>query len=214
MNASPSVLLMVSPARAARVSLWLGLLLPFLVSCSDFGKVDQGRVVAFDTTQQQVTMILDQSPERGKTDYAAMPPRTFKLPTDPNERGALPKVGALLQVEQDPPALLIWSQAQQALQKIPVEQVAVEENIDNRSPKVYDRDARKPLSFPQLDPEKGELQFYLAKQKQLLTVRLPDEARSLPPDTWSFGDEVRIYFKEPAQALRYMNVSRTDIYAK
>jgi hypothetical protein len=33
----------------------------------------------------------------------------------------------------------------------------------------------------------------------------------MPDDTWKIGDEVRYYYKDPAQALRLMNVTRTDL---
>jgi hypothetical protein len=33
----------------------------------------------------------------------------------------------------------------------------------------------------------------------------------MPADTWKTGDEIRYYFRDPAQALRMMNVTRTDL---
>jgi hypothetical protein len=33
----------------------------------------------------------------------------------------------------------------------------------------------------------------------------------MPADTWRAGDVVRYYYKDPAQALRLMNVTRTDL---
>ena len=44
----------------------------------------------------------------------------------------------------------------------------------------------------------------------------PAEYLELPPSTWEAGDECRIYYKENAkhQALRFMNVSKTNIFKK
>ena len=33
----------------------------------------------------------------------------------------------------------------------------------------------------------------------------------MPADTWQGGDVVRDYYKNPAQALRLMNVTKTDL---
>lgn len=124
----------VSQKPSRRFGLWWGLLLPLLTSCGDFGKVEQGRVVAFDAAQQTVTMIVDLSPQRGKPDYSGVPARSFKLPEDPSERGALPKVGPLLQLQLEPPTLLVWSAEQQQVLRFPAEQVAAEQEVDSRSP--------------------------------------------------------------------------------
>lgn len=39
----------------------------------------------------------------------------------------------------------------------------------------------------------------------------PAAYRNLPAATWKFGDEIRYYYKDPGQALRMMNVTRTDL---
>jgi len=36
----------------------------------------------------------------------------------------------------------------------------------------------------------------------------------MPENTWDAGDEVRIYYKEAGKALRFMNISKTDIFKK
>jgi len=48
----------------------------------------------------------------------------------------------------------------------------------------------------------------------LVTISVPAEYFSLPDYTWDSGDEVRIYFKEQGKALRFMNISKTDIFKK
>ena len=44
-----------------------------------------------------------------------------------------------------------------------------------------------------------------------MTESLKGEIEKLPEDTWKPGDEVRYYYKDPARALRFMNVSKTDV---
>jgi hypothetical protein len=41
---------------------------------------------------------------------------------------------------------------------------------------------------------------------------VPDEIFGLPADCWRTGDEVRYYYKDPGQALRMMNITKTDIH--
>jgi hypothetical protein len=48
----------------------------------------------------------------------------------------------------------------------------------------------------------------------LTTFTVPDRYFALPEKTWDAGDEVRVYYKEEGKALRFMNVSRTDIFKK
>jgi hypothetical protein len=48
----------------------------------------------------------------------------------------------------------------------------------------------------------------------LCTFSVPDNYFSYPASTWDAGDEVRLTYKTPGQALRFMNVSKTDIYKK
>ena len=48
------------------------------------------------------------------------------------------------------------------------------------------------------------------------TFTIPADKIDLPPSTWEAGDEVRMYYKENAkhQALRFMNITRTNIFKK
>ena len=48
-------------------------------------------------------------------------------------------------------------------------------------------------------------------ERTLITFRAPDELLSLPADTWRSGDVIRYYYKQPDQALRLMNVTKTDL---
>ena len=35
-----------------------------------------------------------------------------------------------------------------------------------------------------------------------------------PDETWDAGDEARVYYKEEGKALRFMNISKTNIFKK
>jgi hypothetical protein len=65
--------------------------------------------------------------------------------------------------------------------------------------------------FPAVDRQKKTVTIYSRRKKILLTFAVPDEYLALPDDTWKSGDEVRYYYKQPGQALRLMNVSKTDV---
>ena len=55
------------------IPLGLILLLTFIIGCKEFGKVDQGRVVAYDKEKGLCTLIRDTSPD----------PRTLTIATSP-----------------------------------------------------------------------------------------------------------------------------------
>ncbi len=69
-------------------------------------------------------------------------------------------------------------------------------------------------SFPVIDKGKKTITIYSGRQKILETISVPEEYLDLPPSTWDAGDEVRIYYKQEGKALRFMNISRTDIFKK
>ena len=48
----------------------------------------------------------------------------------------------------------------------------------------------------------------------LVTFSVPEEYMSWPDSTWDAGDEVRVYYKEDGKSLRFMNISKTDIFKK
>jgi hypothetical protein len=61
---------------------------------------------------------------------------------------------------------------------------------------------------------KKAITIYSGRQKILVTFSVPDEYLALPDDAWEAGDEVRVYYKEPGKALRYLNISKTHIFKK
>ncbi len=190
---------------------WLILLaiLPLVVAlgCGEMGKVEQGRVVAVDKNKDTVTFIVDVKHDTANPDYsgAAM---TFALPKDPNERGAEPKFGLRMKLDPKTRELIIYDPASQSMKKISYTLIDQKDNVGKNSPLVADK------KFPIVDKEKKAITVYSGRQKLLVTFSVPDEYMGLPDYTWEAGDEVRIYFKEAGQALRFMNISTTDIFKK
>jgi len=184
-----------------------------LTGCNEFGKVDQGRVVAYDKDTHTVTMLRDKSPDAKKTDYTELPPVSYKLPEDPNEKGPEPKTGRLMKVDPDKKEALLFLPDSNTLATV-IFNTVEEKNVDSKDPLVYDSAAKKSKPFPVMDPEKKTITTYLKKRKILLTLSVAEEYYAMGPEAWTSGDEVRIYYKEPGKALRFMNVSKTDIFKK
>ena len=82
------------------------------------------------------------------------------------------------------------------------------ENVAKNSPLVEGK------KFPIVDKDKKAITVYSGRQKLLVTFSVPEEYLALPNNTWEAGDEVRVYYKEPGKALRFMNITRTDIFKK
>jgi hypothetical protein len=67
------------------------------------------------------------------------------------------------------------------------------------------------VRLPKVDRAANTITLYAPRQGRLLTVSVAPEYLALPDNTWAWGDEVRYYYKDPGQALRLMNVTRTDV---
>lgn len=170
---------------------WIALPVVMLLSgCGNFGKVEQGWVIAFDRQAGQVTLI----PEPG-----VLPPVTIKTPADPDEMGPAPAAGKLLLVDMKARRIVIFDEARQALRTI--EYTPVEER----------RNVAKAPRAPVIDEGRKTITIYWAGERSLVTFAASDDLLALPADTWKAGDVVRYYYKDPGQALRLMNVSRTDL---
>lgn len=181
---------------------------------SKYGQVEQGRVVAFDDEKRTVTVVHDSAMDPAHPVYDVMPAAVFQLPTDPAEIGPLPKAGQLLKLDVDKKEIEIYDAPNQKLVYIPINIVEMHQGIDRSHPLVYDAQARQAKPFPVIDTEKNTITVYSARQRQLCTFTIPETYADYPPSTWDSGDEVRIYFKTAGQALRFMNISKTDIYKK
>jgi hypothetical protein len=155
--------------------------------CDVSGKVEQGRVVAYDAGAKQVTLI----PEDGTA------PVTVRTPEDPDEMGPVPAQGKLVRVDAKGGRVLVYDAAAQTLRAIPLTPVG-------------QRPASKP-GPPKIDRARNTLTLYSPSERAMVTFTAAPELLSMPADTWKAGDVVRYYYKEPGQALRLMNVTKTDL---
>ena len=190
---------------------WLILLaiLPIALAlgCGEQGKVEQGRVIAFDKAKETVTFIVDTKHDTANPDYSGAP-LTFALPKDPMERGEDPKAGHADEAGHQDPGNRHLRHATKGMEKITYTLIDQKENVAKTSPLVVGK------KFPIVDKEKKAITVYSGRQKLLVTFSVPEEYLALPANTWEAGDEVRIYYKEPGKAARFMNITKTDIFKK
>jgi hypothetical protein len=182
--------------------------LAWALGCDEMGSVDQGRVIAFDKDKGTVTFIRDKSAQRDKPDYSFLPPVTYQIPEDLAEMGPDPKAGQRMQLDILGKQITIFDSATQTFKTIPYTLLEQKENVEKGDPLVTGKE------FPLVDPANRTVTIYSGRQKTLVTFGLPEEYFALPPETWAAGDEVRVYYREPGEALRMMNISQTDIFKK
>jgi hypothetical protein len=193
--------------RLSLLTLLAILPLALMPGCGDLGKVDQGRVIAFDKSKETVTFIVDVKHDPANPDYSGAL-ITFALPKDPAERGEDPKFGKRMKLDAKTKEITIYDVAGKGLKKIPYTLIDEKDGVAKNNPLVAGK------KFPAVDKAKKTVTIYSGRQKILITFSLPEEYFALPDDTWEAGDEVRVYYKEPGKALRFMNITRTDIFKK
>ncbi|MCU0559692.1 MAG: DUF4881 domain-containing protein [Desulfobacterales bacterium] len=178
-----------------------------LFGCVEDGKVDQGRVVAFDAQKRLVTIIRDVKMDPINPQYTHLPPLVYTLPEDPAETGPLPRAGRRLKLDADNNQIVLFDAATQNFKRVDFTPV---EKIMNVSPD----DARvKGKKFPIIDRgNKKTITIYSTRQRILETVQVGEEYLGLPDSTWEAGDEVRIYYKQEGKSLRFMNLTQTDLF--
>ncbi|MDO5674630.1 MAG: DUF4881 domain-containing protein [bacterium] len=184
---------------------------------SKYGQVEQGRVVAFDAEKRVVTVVHDSAIDPIHPVYDTMPAVQFTLPTDPAEVGPLPKAGQRLKLDIEKKQIELYDIPKANLVYLDIEIVDLQQKIDRTHPLVYDATAKAAKPFPIIDSEKKTVTVYSSRQKVLCTFVIPEgyaDRNVYPLSTWDAGDEVRIYFKTEGQALRFMNISKTDIYKR
>ena len=185
-----------------------------VLGCDEYGKVDQGRVIAFDKEKQTVTVIEDKNMDSQNPDYAILPPHTYTMPTDPAERGADPKIGMRLKLDVDAKVIKIFNTQTQNIEDLPITIVDVQKDIAKDHPLVFDKEKNAAKKFPVVDKDKKTITIYSGRQKMLATFSVPEAYHGFPDETWDAGDEVRIYWKEKGKAIRFMNITKTDIFKK
>ena len=190
--------------------LTLLVMLPLILAygCGEMGKVDQGRVIAFDKAKGTVTLIRDMKADPKNPDYSQLPPFVYEIPKDFNEMGPEPKAGLRMKLDAKAKQITIFDPASQNFKKIDFTLIDQKEGVDAEDPLVKDK------KFPLVDKEKKAITLYSKRQKLLTTFSVPDEYFALPAGAWDAGDEVRIYYKEAGKARRLMNISKTDIFKK
>jgi len=198
-----------------RISILVAALaLASLLGCTDFGKVDQGRVVAYDKDAGKVTFIRDKKAEPANPDYSGLPAVVYSIPTNPEEMGPAPKAGLRMKLDTQKSQIVIYDPKEQNFKTIGFKIHDMQENVDRDHPLVFDKAAGKAKVFPAVDKTKKTITIYSSRQKLLVTFSVPDEYLAWPDATWDAGDEVRVYYKEDGKALRFMNISKTDIFKK
>ncbi|MBO4335466.1 MAG: DUF4881 domain-containing protein [Desulfovibrio sp.] len=175
-----------------------------LAACSgeDYGKtIAQGRCVAF--ADGKVTFVKDSNTDPKKSANYENKALTFKLPSDPKEIGPEPQAGSFIDFDADKKEVKVFKDGN--LVTSPVEIVNVEKGIENFNSKV------KGKKFPMINADKKEVTIYI--KKTLATFKAPAD---LPLDEafWVKGDDVRVFFKEEGKALRFMNITKTNIFKK
>ncbi len=178
-----------------------------LVGCGQTGKVNQGRVVAYDVERGLATIISDSNPTDPKEPrYDALPPVEVKIPADPRQMGPAPRAGRLVSLDTDRMELTVFEKSSRTLRAIPCRLVERRANLRGNERRAAE------LLIPVVDRGSKTITIYSSQTQELIRLSVPDVYLDLPEDTWRFGDEVRYYFKDPAQALRMMNVTRTRIF--
>lgn len=187
-----------------------------LAACGDYGDVEQGRVIGFNPETKVVSILKDSSLENNKPVYDVLPPHDFKLPDDPAEIGALPTPGYRVKFDVDKKVFIMFNPDTKQLDSVPFELLKKVENATHRvkTPELFGANG-KAKEFPVVNEENKSMEIYSARQKLYAEVKMSaEDFARFKPNEWNAGDEVRIYFKpkqNPSQALRFMNITKTDI---
>ena len=194
--------------RSLLLILVLGLT-TFLAACNFEGGVEQGRCVAFNPEAKTMTIVVDVTHDQFNPHYSGGA-HTYKLPAAPGEMGPTPVVGGRLMIDLVKNTVLIYDNNANAVREIPVQFVDVEKNIQPKHPKVAGK------TFPVVDKEQQTVTVYSSRLSALITFKVPASEIDLPVYAWTAGNEMRVAFRtsDKDQAIRIMNVSKTNIFSK
>ena len=181
----------------------------FLTACNFEGGVEQGRCVAFNPEAKTMTIVVDVTHDQFNPHYSGGA-HTYKLPASPGEMGPTPVVGGRLMIDLAKNTVLIYDNNANAVREIPVQFVDVEKNIQPKHPKVAGK------TFPVVDKEQQTVTVYSSRLSALITFKVPASEIDLPVYAWTAGNEMRVAFRtsDKDQAIRIMNVSKTNIFSK
>jgi len=160
------------------------------IGCGSFGKTAQGRVVAYNRQTRQMTLI----PEAPAASKAV----TVSAPADPDEMGPAPVAGGLMLLDTRGRRMVIYDWPAQSFRTITYTPLEERHNVQG-------------AHLPLVDRAHKTITVYSRKDHLSITFHAANDLLDLPADTWQWGDVVRYYYKNPAQALRLMNVSQTDL---
>ncbi len=177
-----------------------------LAAC-DFGQVEQGRCVAYNPDSKTFVLVLDVKHDVVNPSYTGGVV-TYTMPADPAEIGPEPVPGGRVMIDHEKSEVILYKDGK--LENVPVQFTDVQKGIKASNPKV------KGVKYPIVNKEEGTVTEYSRRMQEIVTFKVPAEYLDLPATTWEAGDECRIYYKENAkhQALRFMNVSKTNIFKK
>ncbi|MGA2269863.1 MAG: DUF4881 domain-containing protein [Bryobacteraceae bacterium] len=180
--------------------------LAVFAGCGGFGRVNQGQVIEYKRGTGLVTVIGDSNyrdPVNPRFDV--LPPVTIRTPEDPQEMGPEPEAGKLLRLDYGNRRAVVFDASTQTLRTVAYMLISEQNDV---SP----ADARaRHTRFPVVDRTRKTITVYSPRDRKLVVFAVPEEYYALPDDTWKAGDEVRYYYKDPGRALRFMNVSKTDL---
>ena len=194
-------------AMKIRFHLFLLAAMCLTLSACDFGEVDQGRCVAYNENTGKFTMILDVNHDQFNPQYTGGA-YEYQMPADPKECGPAPKAGGRVHFDIEKKQIVIYNNGK--LEELAIGFTDIQSDILSDNPKV------KGHKFPVINKDAGTITEYSKRLKKLITFKVPAEYLSLPDSTWEAGDDCRIYYKPNAkhQALRFMNVTQTNIFKK
>jgi len=174
--------------------------------CGKFGRVSQGRVIEFDRSKGLITIIQDSNYSgSGQPRFDILPPITVRLPQNPAEMGPEPEAGKLIEVDAAGRRAVIFDAQAGGLRHVAVRVLERQDNVASDDRRVAG------LNFPVIDRAARTVAVYSAARRQLLRLSVPEEHLMLPPESWKMGDDVRYYYKDAGQALRLMNLTKTDL---
>jgi len=176
----------------------------------DLGRVDQGRAVAYDKETGVITVVQEACGTAapgcaGTAPQYALPAVQIKVPRNPNEMGPAPETGRLLLLDTQQRQAVLFDPASASLRTVAYRPLHDESGVFGDDPRVAK------TAFPAIDREKKTITLYFVHERRLITFTVADDLLALPDAAWKTGDEVRYYYKQPGQALRLMNVTKTDV---
>ncbi len=187
-----------------------------VMGCDKYGDVEQGRVVKYDKTTKPPTawIVKDSGLDARNPKYDVLPAHKFVIPEVPGEMGQEPVAALRVNLNVTDKTITMYNFETNSFDKIPFELISNVNDVSvrKRHPLVWDEATRKERKFPEINATERTIKIYSRRQEMLSEIKLaPEHFAKYKAEDWDAGDEVRIYYKEDGKALRFMNVTRTNI---